>query len=346
MKINASSLFRGGKSRLRTVGTVIGMAFLALVLVLGFLTGCPTTDNGDNGNGDNGDGDTTLPSEYPMTVTDYAGRQVTIEAEPQRIISLAPGNTEIVYALGLEDRLLGVTTYCDYPAAALDKPKIGSFGTPDMEKVVEIQPDLILAANIHIAEVVPQLEQLGFTVFVVDPRGIVEIKEAIEVVGRLTSSLDEAYQLIIEMEQRIAAVTDITNNMTAEQKPRVFYIIWHEPLMTVGSNTNIQELIELAGGVSVAAGLVEDYPYMSLEALIIANPQVIIAGSGMGSGVNLPYLFALDEERLAGVEARINGQVYEINTDLVGRSGPRIVDGLEAMARLIHPEIFGLPDDM
>ena len=342
MKINASSLFRGGKSRARAVGTMIGMTFLALVLVLGFLTGCPTTTN----NGDNGNGDTTPSPEYPMTVTDYAGRQVTIEAEPQRIISLAPGNTEIMFALGLEDRLMGVTTYCDYPAAALDKPKIGSFSTPDMEKVVEIQPDLILAANIHIAEVVPQLEQLGFTVFVVDPKGVEEIKEAIEVVGRLMSSLDEAYQLIIEMEQRIAAVTDITNNMTAEQKPRVFYIIWHEPLMTVGSNTNIQELIELAGGVSVAAGLGEDYPYMSLEALIIANPQVIIAGSGMGSGVNLPYLFALDEERLAGVEARINGQVYEINTDLVGRSGPRIVDGLEAMARLIHPEIFGLPDDM
>lgn len=342
MNINASSLFRGGKSRPRTAGTVIGMAFLALVLVLGFLTGCPTaTDNGDNGNGD-----TILPSEYPMTVTDYAGRQVTIQAEPQRIISLAPGNTEIVFALGLEDRLMGVTTYCDYPAAALDKPKIGSFSNPDMEKLVEVEPDLILAASIHTAEVVPQLEALGYTVFVVDPRGIAEIKEAIEVVGKLTSSLDEAYQLIIEMEQRIAAVTDITNNMTAEQRPRVFYIIWHEPLMTVGSNTNIQELIELAGGVSVAADLGEDYPYMSLEALIIANPQVIIAGSGMGSGVNLPYLFALDEERLAGVEARINDQVYEVNTDLVGRSGPRIVDGLEAMARLIHPDIFGLPDDV
>jgi iron complex transport system substrate-binding protein len=334
MKINNSSPFRGGKSRLRAVGTIIGMTFLVSVLALGFLTGCPAEpDNGNNGG-------TTLPLEYPMTVTDYAGRQVTLQAEPQKIISLAPSNTEIIYALGLEDRLLGVTTFCDYPAEALDKPKIGGFNTVDIERVVDIQPDLILATNIHVAEVVPQLEQLGLTVFVVDPRGVEEITEAIEVVGRLTSTLDEAYQLIIEMENRIAAVTDITNNMTAEQKPRVFYIIWHEPLLTVGSDTNIKELIELAGGVSVPGGLGEGYPSVSLEALIIANPQVIIAGSGMGAGVNLPYEFALNEERLAGVDALLNGQVYEINTDIVGRAGPRIVDGLEAMARLVHPELF------
>jgi iron complex transport system substrate-binding protein len=342
MNINASSLFRGSKGRARSVGTMIGMSFLALVLVLGFLTGCPaTTDNGDNGNGDS-----TLPLEYPMTVTDYAGRQVTLEAEPQKIISLAPSNTEIIYALGLEDRLVGVTTFCDYPAAALDKPKIGGFNTVEIEQVVQIQPDLILATNIHIAEVVPQLEQLGLTVFVVDPKGVAEIMDAIEVVGRLTSSLDEAYQLIIEMENRIAAITDITNNLTAEQRPGVFYIIWHEPLMTVGSNTNIYELIEMAGGINVPGGLGEDYPSMSLEALIIANPQVIIAGSGMGEGASLPFLFALNEERLAGLDALLSSQVYEINTDLVGRAGPRIVDGLEAMARLIHPELFGPPDDM
>jgi len=165
-------------------------------------------------------------------------------------------------------------------------------------------------------------------------------------VGRLTSSLDEAYQLIIEMENRVAAVTDKTANLTPEQKPGVFYIIWHEPLMTVGPNTNIHELIELAGGVSISANLGEGYPSMSMEALIAANPGVIIAGTGHGSGVNLPYEFILNEERLAGVDAPLNNQVYEINTDIVGRAGPRIVDGLEAMARIIHPEIFGLPDDI
>jgi len=342
MNTNTSSLFRGSKGRARSVGTMISMSFLALVLVLGFLTGCPaTTDNGDNGNGDS-----TLPLEYPMTMTDYAGRQVVIEAEPQKIISLAPSNTEIIYALGLEDRLVGVTTFCDYPAAALDKPKIGGFNTVEIEQVVQIQPDLILATNIHIAEVVPQLEQLGLTVFVVDPKGVAEVMDAIEVVGRLTSSLDEAYQLIIEMENRIAAITEITNSLTAEQRPGVFYIIWHEPLMTVGSDTNIHELIAMAGGISVPGGLGEGYPSMSLEALIIANPQVIIAGSGMGEGASQPYLFALNEERLAGLDALLNSQVYEINTDLVGRAGPRIVDGLEAMARLIHPELFGPPDDI
>jgi iron complex transport system substrate-binding protein len=343
MKNNANALFNKGKCKPRIMGTLMGMTFLAMILVLGLMTGCPTTTNdGDNG----ANGDTPLPLEYPMTLTDYAGRKVTLQAEPQRIISLAPSNTEIIYALDLDDRLLGVTTFCDFPAEALDKPKIGGFNTVDIEKVVEIQPDLILVTNIHVAEVVPQLEQLGLTIFVVNPRGIDEIMEAIEIVGRLTSSLDEAYQLIIEMETRVAAVTDITSSMTVEQKPKVFYIIWHEPLMTVGSGTNINALIDLVGGVSVAGDINEDYPTLSLEALIVANPQVIIAGTGMGSGVNLPYEFILNEDRLAGLDALLNSQVYEINTDLVGRAGPRIVDGLEAMARLIHPEIFGTPDDM
>jgi iron complex transport system substrate-binding protein len=155
MKIS-TTLFKNGKGRLWTIGTLIGTTFLALVLALGFLTGCPTeTDNGDNGNG------TTPPPEYPMTVTDQLGRTVTIAAEPQKIISLAPSNTELVYALGLEDMLFGVTTYCVYPEAAQDKPKVGGFSTVEVEKVIEIQPDLILATSIHEADTIPQLEALG-----------------------------------------------------------------------------------------------------------------------------------------------------------------------------------------
>ena len=328
----------GKKGRLWRLGTLIGLLSLALLITVGLLTACPEDSNGTNGT----NGPSPLPPAFPLTVTDQAGRLVTIEAEPQKIISLAPSNTEIVYALGLEDRLVGVTTYCDYPEAALDKPEVGGFNTVDIEQVVAIQPDLILATDIHTAEVVPGLEGLGLTVLVLDPRSLDEILESITLAGKCTGKEDEASQLVADMENRIEAVTDKTANLTEAQRPSVFYIMWHEPLMTVGSDTRIYELIQLAGGIPVPLDLGEGYPMIGLEVLIAANPEVIIAGSGMGEGADLPYQFALTEPRLAGVDARINNRVYEVNTDLVGRPGPRIVDGLEQLARMIHPEIFSV----
>ena len=278
---------------------------------------------------------------FPLDVTDQMGREVRIEKIPERIVSLSPSNTEIIYALGLEERLVGVTEFCDYPEAARDKPKMGGFSTVDIEQVVESEPDLILAASIHEDEVIPRLEGLGLTVLALAPKTLDEVLDAITLVGRCSGEEEEAIQLVTGMENRIKAITDETKNLAQDKRPRVFYIVWHDPLMTVGPDTRIHELIESAGGTNIAQNLAEGYPAMSLEAVIMANPQIIIAGSGMGEGASLPYEFALTEERLSGVDARLNGRIYDINTDLVGRPGPRIVDGLEKLARMIHPEIFG-----
>lgn len=278
---------------------------------------------------------------FPVEMTDQAGRVVRIEKIPEKIISLAPSNTEIVYALGLEDRLVGVTEYCDYPEAAKEKPLIGGFSTVDIEKVVEIQPDLILATNIHKDEVLPQLERLGLTVLTLDPKTVDEIPEAINLIGWFTGKKEEASHLVTEMENRIKAVTDKTLALPEAQRPAVFYILWHDPLRTVNAEARIHELIVKSGGMNIAEDLEGDYPTMSLEAVLMANPQVIIAGSGHGTGENLPFQFALTEPRLAEVEARRNGRVYEIDADLTSRPAPRIVDGLEKLAEFIHPELFG-----
>jgi len=277
----------------------------------------------------------------PGTFIDGLGRTVNIEEVPETIISLAPSNTEIHYALGLEDKLVGVTEYCNYPEAAQDKPKIGGFSTVDIEIVVEIQPDLILAANIHRDEVIPALERLGLTVLALDPKTPDEVLEAITLVGRCTGSEDEASLLVTEMGNRINAVTDETDNLTPAQRLRVFYVTWHDPLMTVGSEVLHNELIQLAGGTNIFQDLTGDYPKISLEAVIEANPQVIITGVGMGSGGDLPFQFVSTEPRLEDVDARSNNRVYAIATDLIGRSGPRVVDALEQLAKMIHPEIFG-----
>ena len=277
----------------------------------------------------------------PVKVTDQLGRVVRIEKLPEKIISLAPSNTEILYALYMEDRLVGVTEHCDYPEAAKDKPKIGGFSTVDIEKVVEIQPDLILATNIHKKEVIPSLERLGLTVVCLDPTTLEEVLEAIILVGQCTGEEDEASRLVAEMRNRIKRVTGKTVTLPEVQRPRVFYILWHEPLMTVGSGTRIHELIVKAGGTNIAQDPAGDYPTISLEAVILANPQVLIAGSGHGTGEDLPFQFALTEPRLKDIDARRNDRIYEIDSNLTSRPGPRIVDGLEELARMIHPQIFG-----
>jgi iron complex transport system substrate-binding protein len=278
-------------------------------------------------------------SKSPIEITDQLGRAVKLDKIPQRIISLAPSNTEILFALGLADRVVGVTDYCNYPPEAKQKPSVGGFSTPNMEKIVALSPDLVLATSIHQKQVIPSLEQQGITVFAVAPKTLDEVLEAITLVGKITGEEKEAAKLVAGMRTRIKAVTDKTDSLSQEQKPKVFYITWHDPLMTAGSGTLHDELIRKAGGLNIAENLT-GYADISLEAVIEANPQVMVAGVGMGTGADAPFQFALTEVRLRNTDARLHNQVYAIDVDLVGRAGPRIVDALEQLASFIHPELF------
>jgi len=278
---------------------------------------------------------------FPIEVTDQLGRVVKLEKVPERIISLVPGNTEILFALGLGNKVVGVTEYCDYPPEAQEKPKVGGFSTPNIEEVVALSPDLIIATQRHEVTIIPALEGKGLTVFALDPKTLDEVLEAITLIGEITGKEGEASQLVTEMINRIKAVTDKTDNLPEAQRPKVFSITWHDPLKTAGGDTWQDELIVKAGGINIAHDLTGGYVPISLEAVIDANPEVIIADVGMGTGADSPLQFAKTEERLRGVDARINNQVYGIAVDFSGRPGPRIVDGLEQFAKAIHPELFG-----
>jgi len=277
---------------------------------------------------------------FPIEVTDQLGRVVKLEKIPERIISLAPSNTEILFALGLGDKVVGVTDFCNYPPEAQEKPKIGGFSTTNIEEVVALSPDLILATQRHEASIIKALEGKGLTVFALAPQTLDEILESITLIGEITGKEEEASQLVTEMSNRIKAVTDKTDGLSEAERPRVLYITWDDPLTTAGGDTWYEELIVKAGGINIAHDLTR-FPAISLEAVIAANPQVIIAGIGMGTGEDSPLQFALTEERLRNVDARINNRVYGIDLDLSGRAGPRIVDGLEQFAKAIHPELFG-----
>ncbi len=300
----------------------IGLILMGVALLAGVITACSPA----------------LKSTGPFTITDHFGRVVTINnTHPQRIISLAPSNTEILFALGLGDRIVGVTDYCNYPPEATTKPSIGAYNEPNIEEIIAKEPDLVLATEEHETEMA-QLESHGITVVGLYPKNMDEILASITLVGKITGQEDEAASLVNDLQERINAIKDKTIALSEAQRPRVFYIIWHDPIWTVGAGTFHDELIQLAGGTNIAHDLT-GYVDISLEAVIASNAQVIIAGVGMGEGEDLPLQYVKEEPRLADTEARQNNRIYSVNMDIVGRPGPRIVDALEEFFKLIHPEL-------
>jgi iron complex transport system substrate-binding protein len=279
--------------------------------------------------------------QFPMTITDDLGRKVQIDKLPQRIVSLAPSNTEIVYALGLEDKLVGTTDYDDYPEAAKSKPRVSSYTTPDLEKVVAVQPDLILAESIDEKTALPAMEQLGLTVIVTSATSIDTILNDIKMIGEINGKSQEAAALVDSLNARIQAVVSKTDTLTPEQRPRVLYVIWNDPIWTMGGNTYTDDLISKAGGVNIFSKDFEKSRIVSLESIIEKDPQVILV-SGMATSKDMIYNGIMKDSRLSGVSAISNNRVYKISdANLTERPGPRIVDGLEEVARLLHPEIFG-----
>lgn len=272
-------------------------------------------------------------------VVDDLGRSVNIKEIPQRIISLSPSNTEILFALGLGEKVVGVTEFCNYPPEALDKEKVGGYSTPDIEKIIALQPDLIFADDIHKEETIPALEERGLTVFALMPGNLDGVLADIQMVGKITGKEQEASELVAQMESRIEAITEKTGQLEPQERPRVFYIVWHDPLWTSGSETFIHELIEKAGGVNIFQDVTE-HKIVDIESVIYRNPEVVIACTGHGKAEEKPFEWAKSEPRLQATEARMNNRIHEIDADIVSRTGPRIVEALEEFARFIHPEIF------
>jgi iron complex transport system substrate-binding protein len=278
-------------------------------------------------------------SEAPFEITDQLGRLVKLDKIPERIISLAPSNTEILFALGLGDKVVAVTDYCNYPPEAETKPSIGAYDKPSIEEIIAKEPDLVLATEAQSEDIYQQLESRGVTVVALCPKNMDEVLASVTLVGKITGQEEEAASLVADMQKRINAITEKTSKLTDAEKPRVFYIIWQEPIWTAGAETFANALIELAGGVNIAHDL-NGYTSISLETVIDANPQVIIAGVGMGTGEDAPLQFVKTDDRLKDIDARVNDRVYSVDMDIVSRPGPRIVDALEQFAKIFHPELF------
>ncbi len=284
---------------------------------------------------------TTQPDGWVVTVTDDFGETVTVHGPPTRIISLAPSNTEILYALNLSDRVIGVTDYCNYPPEAHEKQKVGGYSTVNIEKVVALKPDLVLASFGNTESAIEHLRSLGLTVVALNPLTIDDVFENIELVGRVTGTEPEASALNEGLRQRIEAVTDKTAGLA--DRPSVAQVVWYDPIWVSGNNTFEDEVIRMAGGTNAFAST-EGWAIVGLEEFVVTDPEFVIVNSGTGMGessYDILQDYFENEPRFRNVSAVQDGHVYTVDADIISRGGPRIVDALEQVAALVHPEVFG-----
>ena len=270
-----------------------------------------------------------------FTLKDSRGRDLILPAPPQRIVSLVPSVTEIAYALGGEDRLAGVTDFCDWPPEAQKKPRVGGMLAPNLELIIALKADLVVATTEgNRQETVDQLQRLGIPVFTVNPRRLSDVMTVIAQVGELTGRRAAVGPLVESLRRRVQTVDRAVRGYP---RPKVLYVLWPEPLIVPGREGLVTELIDLAGGASVTAGEADSYPRLSLEAVVARAPEVIILARHGADGTPLaraPW------ERLTTLPAVRGGRVHSVDGTYLHRYGPRVVDGLELLARMIHPKAF------
>lgn len=272
-------------------------------------------------------------SSGPVTATDDTGTTVTLSAPATRIVSLAPANTEIAYAIGAGAKMVAGTSYDDYPAEAKSLPKVGDFANLSVEKIAAFRPDLVLATGGIQDSLRTKLEGLGMHVYVVDPTTYAGVEKDIADVGRLTGATAGAQPVIDAMKK---AEADIRSKVGSLTPATTFLEIYSKPLMTAGSGTFIDDMITIAGGSNIGAQAGSGFPNFSTEVLVKDDPQVYIGDSG---SMSKPGDIA-KRPGFADLTAVKDGHVYVITDDLIARPGPRLAQGLQQLAQMIHPEAY------
>jgi len=277
------------------------------------------------------------PQFQPGTYTDDMGREVRIEKVPQRIISLAPSHTEILFALGLNDRVVGVTRYCNYPEEAKEKEKIGGFATPDIEKIIALKPDLILAFGTLQTSLVTELEDKGQTVFWLYPHTVKDILESFERIGEITGKVDAAKQLKKGIEERIRAVQKNVGGIPEREKATVFRVMGLDPPATIGGDAFQTDVYRLAGGRNVFGNTKKDYFQFDLQTLVTLEPDIIVI---CGEDEEEAKARIKSQESWGDLTAVKADRIVVISCDLICRPSPRLAETIELLARKFYPERF------
>ncbi len=297
--------------------------FMALVIVPIFSVGCEKEVGNE------------IEERVFAEVVDQMGRDVVISTSPERVISLSPSNTEIVFAIGLGGNIVGVTDYCNYPEEALEKEKVGGFSSPNLETILSLEPDLVLAGNMH-EEQVQKLEEMDIPVLVLAPESVEEVFEAIKLVAEATGQEEEAEVVISNIKNRLEAVQEKLDLLPKENRVRVYYEVYSDPIMTAGGSSLISEVIYLAGGKNIFVDVKEKFPQISAEVVIERDPQFILFPNYHGSEEFKGEL--LTERPLwREITAVKEDNVFRVSDDIISRPGPRLVDAVEEVFGILYP---------
>ena len=261
--------------------------------------------------------------------TDTLGRRYAQDKNPGRIVSLVPAVTEILFAIGAGEKVVGVTQFCDYPAEAASRISVGGFSgaTMSLEQILALKPDLVfLSADMH-ARIVPLLDELAIPCFAVEPENFSEVYGTINRLGEICGCLDNAGRVVEEMRRKIAGAREL---IKGREKPWVFWLLNENPLMTAGPKTFVSEVISLGGGRNIFEDIQEKWPIVSQEQILLRKPEWIFYGDDMEG----EPLLDLASWRL--IPAVSKGQVLPLNADILYRYGPRLADGVELVARILH----------
>jgi len=275
---------------------------------------------------------------------DELGTRLQLTEYPQRIISLAPSNTEILFFLGAGDRVAGRTRYCNYPEETGNIPVISGFIDINIERILSLEPDLVLAVRGNPEKILKQLQKLNLPVFALDPLDITDVVETITTIGKITGNTKEAHALTNDLSIRIKRITTRVNSIPDNLKPKVFYGDWRPPISTAGINNPIDSLITMAGGTNIARDAGVSWPKYSFERVLAHNPDIIINGFKNKNDLEKEYkqirVEMKNDPLWSKIKAVKTNKVFFINEDIVMRPGPRMVDALETFAQYLHPQLF------
>ncbi|MGF7397406.1 ABC transporter substrate-binding protein [Thermoanaerobacterium thermosaccharolyticum] len=269
---------------------------------------------------------------FPLKITDFMGRQVTIKKEPKRIVSLSPSTTELIYAIGAGKDVVGVTNYDDYPPEVKSVAKVGGYEGPNIEAILAQKPDIVFASNLSGKDQMETIKKSGIPVVVLEAQNINQIYDSIKILGEITGNVEKGNEIISSMKDKIKEINDKVKDLP---KVNVFYVVDTNGNWTAGKGTFIDELITLAGGNNVASDA-NGWAQYSMEKLMQKNPDVIITSQHATNANNIKNMPGYKDTKAAK-----DGKIFIIsNDDIITKPSNRIVLGLEEIAKDLHPEAF------
>ncbi len=309
------------------------ITLMILVLALAFsFTAC----NAKNAEvSDTGSDAAIIEETQKIEATDLTGRAITLDKHPQRIVSLSPSNTEILFELGIGDKVVGVTNYCSYPEQAGVIEKIGDFEGANIELIKKVQPDVVFAGGYIQEDLIKSLEALNIPVVSTEALDLNGIYDSLRIISKVTGTEARAEEIISSMQSKIKAIEEKTKD---KEKPKVFYVVWTDPITTAGNKTFINDIIKTAGGINIAEK-VDHWAKYSAEELIKDNPDMLIASNFCTPEAVSKDYFKSSEifQKLGAVK---NDKVYLIsNDDIFTRSGPRVIQAIEELVKLFYGDI-------